>query len=47
MVCAVSLFECFDNRRTRLLDSSIFDQASDKTVLELTDVNIEANKIVH
>jgi len=48
MVCAVSLFECFDNRRTRLLDSSIFDgNAGDKTVLELTDVDIEANKIVH
>jgi hypothetical protein len=48
MVCAVSLFECFDNRRTRLLDSSIFDgKASEKSVLELTDVDIEANKIVH
>ncbi len=47
MVCAVSLFECFDNRRTRLLDSSIFDKASEKNVLELTDVDIEANKIVH
>lgn len=48
MICAVSLFECFDNRRTRLLDSSIFDEKeSEKTLLELTDVNIEANKIVH
>ena len=47
MICALSLFECFDNRRTRLLDSSIFEKASEKTVLELTDVDIESNKIIH
>ncbi len=47
MACTVSLFECFDNRRTRLLDSSIFDGNAEKSVLELTDVDIEANKIVH
>ena len=26
MVCAVSLFECFDSRRTRLLDSGIIKE---------------------
>lgn len=28
MVCSVSLFECFDNRRTRLLDSGIVKERS-------------------
>lgn len=30
MVCSVSLFECFDNRRTRLLDSGILKERSAK-----------------
>lgn len=28
MACSSSLFECFDNRRTRLLDSGISEQKS-------------------
>jgi hypothetical protein len=32
MVCSVSLFECFDNRRTRLLDSGIIkEMAAEKS----------------
>lgn len=30
MACSVSLFECFDNRRTRLLDSGIFKEFAEK-----------------
>ena len=30
MVCSVSLFECFENRRTRLLDSGIFNEIAAK-----------------
>lgn len=30
MVCSVSLFECFDNRRTRLLDSGILKESAAK-----------------
>ena len=48
MVCTVSLFECFDSRKTRLLDASICEgMNAEKTVLELTDVDIENNQIVH
>ena len=28
MVCAPSLFDCFESRRTRLLDTSILDRAA-------------------
>lgn len=31
MACAISLFECFDNRRTRLLDSGIVKEMTAKT----------------
>ncbi len=30
MVCSPSLFECFDNRRTRVLDSSILEEIAAK-----------------
>ncbi|HMQ04506.1 MAG TPA: hypothetical protein PKD26_11370 [Pyrinomonadaceae bacterium] len=30
MVCSVSLFECFDSRRTRLLDSGIIKEMTAK-----------------
>jgi len=30
MACSISLFECFDNRRTRLLDSGIIQEMSAK-----------------
>lgn len=32
MVCCNSLFECFENRRTRLLDSYFIDQLAKKKV---------------
>ena len=28
MICSISLFECFDNRRTRLLDSHFVEKAA-------------------
>lgn len=30
MICSVSLFECFDSRRTRLLDTGYFEELASK-----------------
>jgi hypothetical protein len=30
MICSISLFDCFDNRRTRLLDSHFAEKASER-----------------